>query len=320
MKRTAFLLMSCGAALAGIRPATARAADSNIALQTPTGTIFGTLTMPSTPAPPVPVVLIIAGSGNTDRDGNAKPIITANTYMLLAQALAQRGIASVRFDKRGVGASSGAVASEASLRFETYIADAQAWIALLKSDKRFSRIVVAGHSEGSLIGMIAAQEAHADAFVSLEGAGRPFATVLRLQLKPRLPAASYKQADAILTSLQNGQIVSDVPSELMVLFRPSVQPYLISLMKYDPAVEIAKLSIPTTVVQGTADVQVSMDDADALAKANSSAKLVVVDGMDHMLKQAGTAPSGALPEDGYTDPSKPVEPAVVGAVAHATGS
>jgi pimeloyl-ACP methyl ester carboxylesterase len=313
------MLTTTGVLIAGTLAIPTRAAESDIALNTATGTISGTLTLPATPLP-VPVVLIIAGSGPVDRDGNEKPVLMTNAYRLIAQAMLDRGIATVRYDKRGIGASAKAMPSESDIRFESYVADATAWIEMLRADKRFSRVIVAGHSEGSLVGMIAAREAHADAFVSLEGMGRPFATVLSAQLRTKLPPKLYAQSNTILLSLQRGNTVSNVPSDLSELYRPSVQPYLISVMKYDPSVEIAKLTAPITIVQGTADVQVTMDDANALAKAAPGAKLVIVDGMDHVLKQAGTTPSGMLPEDGYTDPSKPVEPVVIGAIAHAAKS
>jgi pimeloyl-ACP methyl ester carboxylesterase len=319
MNRAGFMLTAAGALVAGTLPIPARAAESDIELKTATGTIDGTLSLPATSLP-VPVVLIIAGSGPVDRDGNEKPVLMTNAYRLIAQAMLDRGIATVRYDKRGIGASAKAMPSESDIRFESYIADATAWIEMLRADKRFSRVIVAGHSEGSLVGMIAAREAPADAFVSLEGMGRPFATVLSAQLRTKLPPKLYAQSNAILSSLQRGNTVSNVPSDLSELYRPSVQPYLISVMKYDPSVEIAKLTAPITIVQGTADVQVTMDDASALAKAAPGAKLVIVDGMDHVLKQAGSAPSGMLPEDGYTDPSKPVEPVVIGAIAHAAKS
>lgn len=316
MNRSGFLVLTSGALIARTQAVTGRAAESDTVLKTPSGTIAGTLGLPES-ALPVPIVLIIAGSGNTDRDGNAKPIVTPNTYKLIAQALVPRGIATLRYDKRGIGASSAAATSESLLRFEDYVSDAAGWITMLRGDKRFSRIVVAGHSEGALVGMLAARQANADGFVSLEGAGRPLAATLRAQLRPKLPPTLYKQSDAILTSLQDGKSVGNVPAELNALFRPSVQPYLISEFKYDPTVEIAKLSMPITIVQGTADIQVGLDDARALAKAAPNAKLVVVDGMDHMLKRAGSAPVGMTPEDGYTDPTKPVEPPVIGAIAHA---
>jgi pimeloyl-ACP methyl ester carboxylesterase len=314
LKRTTFVAATVGTivtSLAGI----ARGADSEITLATATGSIYGTLTLPA--KLPAPAVLIIAGSGPTDRNGNSGYLQT-NTYALLAGALAARGMATVRYDKRGVAASAAAAPSEEDLRFDMYADDAAAWLRMLAADKRFSKIVVAGHSEGSLLGMLAVQDALAGAYVSLEGAGRPASAILRDQLKPRLPAALYAQADAILTQLSQGHTVPNPPAELASLFRPSVQPYLISWFTYDPAVEMAKLKIPATIVQGTADVQITLADANILKQADPSASLVVVQGMNHVLKYAPDTSSEAAVLKGYTDSSLPIEPQVVEAIAAAS--
>jgi uncharacterized protein len=317
MRRGPFLgAASCAFTVAAL-PQAIFAMESDYRLVTPTGTLDGTLQLPATK--PTTVVLIIAGSGPTDRNGNSLGLgLDSDAYKLLALDLAQRNIASLRFDKRGIGASAAAMSSEADLRFDTYIDDAAGWLRKLHADGRFSTIIVAGHSEGSLIGMVAAQRAPADAFVSLDGAGRPIAVVLREQLKPKLTPQLYATSDAIITSLQNGESVAAVPPELMLLFRPSVQPYLISWFKYDPAVEIAKLRIPVTIVQGTADAQVTMADAQALHNAAPSSRLVVVQGMNHVLKHAPDVSSQAAILKAYQDPSLPVEPQVVDAVATAT--
>ncbi|HTW86321.1 MAG TPA: alpha/beta hydrolase [Candidatus Sulfotelmatobacter sp.] len=316
MNRTRFIGTTVGALAASAIPLAADASETDIALQTPTGSIAGTLTLPSDG--PCPVVLIVAGSGPVDRNGNSGPI-RADTYALLAAALAARGIASVRYDKRGVAGSAAAATSEAALRFETYIDDAAAWLRLLDADHRFTRVVLAGHSEGAMVGLVAVQHAPAAAYVSLEGPGRPIPTVLREQLEPKLPPDLYAKADAITTALQAGKTVDNVPPELWSLFRTSVQPYLISWFRYVPADEIAKVRIPTTIVQGTADVQVSMVDANALAKAQPAAKLDVIDGMNHMLKHAPDTSSQAAILAGYTDASLPIVPQAVDAVASAAG-
>ena len=291
----------------------ARAAESEIALSTPTGTIHGTLVLPS--KLPAPVVLIIAGSGPTDRNGNNGPIY-AETYKLLAAALAAQGIASVSYDKRGIGASGPAAPSEKELRFQNYVDDAAAWLRLLRADSRFTKIEVAGHSEGSLIGMIAVQRAPADAFVSLEGAGRPAQDVIREQLKPALSPELYAQAGSILSQLQQGHAVANPPAQLDALFRPSVQPYLISWFAYDPAVEIAKVRVPVTIVQGTADIQVTMTDANDLKRGAPSARLVVVEGMNHVLEiRLRTGPHRRRSSKATKYSLLPIDPHAVAAVA-----
>jgi uncharacterized protein len=317
MQRKLFL-SSCLATVAlGARPLMAAAAESAYDLVTPSGTIFGTLVTPPG-APPTPVVLIIAGSGPTDRNGNG-PMLKLDIYSKLATVLADRGIASVRYDKRGVAASQAALSSELAIRFDTYVDDAVAWIKKLRADPRFSRVIVVGHSEGSLIGMIAAQRAHVDAYVSLEGAGFPAATVLATQLKANAPGMAG-QWQPILDKLASGATVpaADVPADLGPLFRPSVQPYLISWFKYDPRVEIAKLTGPVVIVQGTHDIQVGVADGQALAGAAPSAKYVLIDGMTHVLTDDPGTTLAQQASGAYADAARPLDATLVTAIVAAT--
>jgi uncharacterized protein len=251
------------------------------------------------------VALIIAGSGPTDRNGNSVGAPGTNdAYRMLAEALAQRGIASVRYDKRGVAASGAAAGSETELRFETYVQDAAAWLRLLRMDPRFSAVSVIGHSEGSLVGMLAAREAGADAFISLAGIARRASDILRDQLRPSLPPALLQANEQILQRLERGEQTDSVPTELAALYRPSVQPYVISWFRYVPGEEIARLSIPTLIVQGSTDIQVGVAEAEELARRSPSARLEIVEGMNHVLKRV----SGGLAEQrpAYFDPSLPI--------------
>ncbi|HET9095674.1 MAG TPA: alpha/beta hydrolase, partial [Candidatus Baltobacteraceae bacterium] len=208
-------------------------------------------------------------------------------------------------------------ASLANVTFETYVDDAAGWVKLLALDKRFSSITIAGHSEGALNGTNVAERLPVHAHVLLEGAGRPAPVVLREQLKPKLPPALFVQSDAVIAQLQAGHTVANPPPELSALFRPSVQPYLISWFKYDPAAELAKVRVPVTIVQGTADIQVNMTDAQALKHALPGAKLAVIDGMNHMLKYYPDHSTLQAAMKGYEDPSLPVDAKVVAAVENA---
>jgi alpha-beta hydrolase superfamily lysophospholipase len=285
-------------------------AEEAVQLRMESGTLHGTLALPSD-APPFPVVIIIAGSGATDRDGN-QPQLKNDSLKLLAQALAAEGIASLRYDKRGVGESAAAGAKEEQLRFELYVGDAVRWVGTLREDSRFSRVGLIGHSEGSLIGMIAAKQTKIDAFVSIAGLGRAAPAVLRSQLSAQLPKNLRAKFEKILDELTAGRVVADAPGDLAFLFRPSLQPYLISWFKYDPTREIAALDVPVLIVQGTTDLQVGVDDAQRLAAAKPGAKLALIDNMNHVLKRAVTP---AEQQTAYTDPSLPI---VKGAVEEIT--
>lgn len=254
--------------------------EETVVLHTANGDITGTLTLPGR-TPTGIVTLIIAGSGPTDRNGN-NPMMKNESLQKLAHGLALVGVASLRFDKRGIGESKNAAKSEADLRFEDYINDARDWIALLKKDNRFKKVFVAGHSEGSLIGMIAALDA-ADGFISIAGAGKSADKILKEQLAKQ-PAAVKDPSFPIIDSLAMGKTVDSVPRILFALFRPSVQPYMISWFHYDPQTEIKKLTVPVLILQGTNDLQVTVDDANLLARSNSKAQLALIKNMNHIFR------------------------------------
>jgi pimeloyl-ACP methyl ester carboxylesterase len=260
----------------------------------------------------VPAVLILPGSGPTDRNCNGPGRFHTDAYKLIAVELAKQGVASLRIDKRGVAASTNAATKEEDLRFDTYVDDAVAWVAFLKQQKRVGRIVILGHSEGALVGSIAAQRQGVDAVISLAGAGFRAGDILRRQLGPQLHADLKTRAFAAIAELEAGRAVPNAPAELAAYFRSSVQPYLISWFKYDPAAELAKLKMPVLIVQGTTDIQVTVDDAKALAAAKPDAKLVLVEGMNHILRAAplDRAANAAT----YSQPTLPLKPELMPAL------
>lgn len=272
-------------------------------LNTSEGQLFGTLLLPKT-TEKVPVVLLIAGSGPTDRNGNNPEGGNNDALKLLAQHLAQHGIASLRYDKRGIAASRAATPDERNLSVEKYVADAVAWSVRLKADGRFSTLTLVGHSEGALIATLAAPQAGADAVVSIAGIGRPVDQVLREQLQSHLPKPLLPQALWTLDELKAGQPVPHVPDDLQVLFRPSVQPYLMSLLHQDPAKAFAALQVPTLILQGSHDMQVDKVDAQALKAARPEAELRLVTGMNHVLRIVADEPKQQLAS--YNNPKLPL--------------
>lgn len=253
--------------------------ETKITLKTKTGEIFGTLTTPEK-FDKIPIVLVIAGSGPTDRDGN-NPMMKNNSLKILASELSKNNIASLRYDKRGIAESQSAGKNEEEFRFDDLVNDAKEWIQLLKQDDRFSKIIVIGHSEGSLIGMLTGS--NADKFISIAGAGWSADKILKEQLNSQ-PKEIQDLSFPIIDSLKNGKTFENVSPMLNVLFRSTVQPYIISWFKYDPQNEIKKLSIPILIIQGTNDIQVSVEDAKRLSNANKNAELVLIKDMNHILR------------------------------------
>lgn len=285
--------------------------DEQIVLKTSTGELYGELQYPFVSSP-VPVAVIIAGSGPTDRDGNQSGMKN-NSLKMLADGLYKANIATLCFDKRGVGASKKASPGEENLRFEHYIEDVRGFISLLKKDKRFSEVIVIGHSEGALIGLVASLEnKQVGKYVSLAGIGSNLADVMKEQLSSQ-PGAVKEQAYNCIDRLQKGETFSDVPVYLQSLFRPSVQPYLISAFKYNPVELMSRLIIPSLIIQGATDIQVSVKDAELLAKANPKAKKVILKDVNHVLKHC-TATDQQSQIATYTNPSLPVSSELITAV------
>jgi len=277
----------------------------SVILKTATGEIFGTLTLPTNNNKKFPVALIIAGSGPTDRDGNNMSMKN-NSLKMLAEALSKQGIASLRYDKRAVAESRKSAKSELDLRFEDYINDAKGWIDFLLAKNQFSKVIVIGHSEGSLIGMIAVEERAT--FISIAGAGRSADLILKEQLAAQ-PKQIKDTCFAIIDSLKSGKTVEKVNPLLFSLFRPSVQPYMISWFKHDPQIEIKNIKKKSLIIQGTKDIQVSLVDAELLNKANPKSKLLIIENMNHIFKivegdrQANIAT--------YTNPTLPISQKMV---------
>src|SRR5699024_111551 len=223
---------------------------------------------------------------------------------MVAEILAENGIASVRYDKRGAGKNKDAITAEEDMRFDQFIDDALHWVDLLSADEQFTGIGIIGHSQGSLVGMVAAQDDKVDTFGSVAGAGSPIDEVMLQQLKGHHPDNLLAETKEILKELKKGGQVENVSQALQSEFRPSVQPFLSSWMEYDPADEIQKLDIPTLIINGTRDLQVTKEEADKLHAAKSDAELLIVDKMNHVLKEA--------PEDKgknmetYWDPDLPL--------------
>ena len=233
------------------------------------------------------LVIIIAGSGPTDRDGNNPLGVKADSYKMLAQALDSQNIASFRYDKRGIAKSISANFNQANIVFDDYVKDAEKIFNYLHDSSGFNEIYFIGHSEGSLIGMIASKKCTAKGYISVAGAGRPIDQIIEEQENSSsLPDSLKREVGIIFNQLKKGNYVSEIPPQLNMLFNKSIQPYFISWLKYDPVIEIKKLSCPVLILQGTCDKQIKIEDAENLHKGNSKSTLDIIPLMTHTLKNA----------------------------------
>lgn len=288
---------------------------STVTAPGPQGALEGTLIDAGKGAP---VVVIIPGSGPTDRDGNNSMGLTPQSYKLLAEGLARKGVSTIRVDKRGMFGSKGAIADANKVTIADYARDAHEWAKVAKVKTGAPCAWLLGHSEGGLVALAAGQDkSDLCGIVAVSAMGRKFGTVLREQLRAN-PANAPILADAekAIDDLEAGRDVpaATMPPVLMSLFNPVVQPYLKDLMAKDSAALAASLNLPLLVVSGDLDIQTPVADAKALAAAQPKAKLVIVNGVNHVLKSPdGTDRAANLAT--YTDAKRPVAPAVVDAIA-----
>lgn len=281
----------------------------------PQGPLAGTLIDPD---PKAPAIVLIPGSGPTDRDGNNPLGVKGGPYRQLAEALAAKGVATLRIDKRGLFGSKAAIADPNAVTITDYATDARAWIDMLRQRTGRKCIWLMGHSEGVLVALSAAQDpAGICGLVLVSGAGRPLGEVIREQIKASPGAAPLvPQADAIIDRLEKGERVpaTDVPAPLASLFRENVQGYMIDAFSRDPAKLIAATKLPVLIVQGDHDIQVSVADAEALKRAQPAATLRVLPGVNHVLRVVESDDRAANIAT-YGDATLPIAPAVPDAIA-----
>ncbi|MBD3582409.1 alpha/beta hydrolase [Flavobacterium selenitireducens] len=270
--------------------------------------VAGTLYSPQNAKKP-PLLILLAGSGPTDRNGN-QPGVHNNSLKMIAESAAKSGIAVFSYDKRILAQMKNGTLDEKNLSFEDFIDDAKQTISFFKLKKSYSKIVVGGHSEGSLIGMVAAN-GNADGFISISGGGRSIDKIITDQVVRQAPMMKdeIEQNFAVLKSGKTFKLENPMLSSL---FRESAQPYLISWIKYDPVVEIAKLKVPVLIVNGTKDLQVPDSEAQLLKAAKPDSKIVIIENMNHVLKViAGDETENAA---AYNNPDLPVSETLTTAV------
>ena len=294
--------------------APAAAVESAYTIQSAGLQLAGTLTVPRGVTHAVPVVVIIAGSGPTDRNGNSVMGIRPNSYAQLAWRLAERGIATLRYDKRGLPGTQGTF-DITKMTLDDFAADARAAAESLAHDARFSRVLLLGHSEGSALALIAARRGPPVAgVISVSGLGRPLGVVIREQLGRQFDSATIVRYDTAMAQYLRGEQPKDVPPQLAPLFVPINLTFMRSLAAFDPPAALRGVRQPVLIVQGGRDLQVTTADAERLHTGRPDAQLVLIPLANHVLKQVtDTTLVGQLPS--YQNPALPIMPEVVSTIA-----
>lgn len=262
--------------------------------------IDGTILLPDGVENPK-LAVIIAGSGPTDRNGNQQ-MISTNSLKYLAEGLSENGIATFRYDKRIIKQMKDRTLTEESIRFDDFIEDAIAIVDYFKRSKAFSNIYIIGHSQGSLVGMIAAR-GRVDGFISIAGAGQEIDDVIVDQLDKQAPGLKDNARQAFDDMRANGLAVNYSPG-LASIFRKSIQPFMLTWMRFDPKIEIAKLDIPVLIINGEKDLQVQVSEAEKLKAAKPDAQYEIIAGMNHILKKIDG--DDIENSKSYNEPKRPV--------------
>ncbi len=300
--------------------ATAVQAETAIEAKGPSGPLRGTLLRVENPN--APVVLIIPGSGPTDRDGNSGTALQTSSYRLIAEGLFQSGISTVRIDKRGMFASAMAVADANATTIADYVADVESWIKVIGAATNQHRVWLLGHSEGGLVALAAAQKnSNICGLLLVATPGRPLGDVLATQLKANpANAPIFDETLVTIDQLKLGHRVdtSRLNPALATLFDPSIQGFMIDLFSYDPAKLVGSYKGPILILQGKRDIQISEADAKLLASANQNAKLVMLENTNHILKHVQSDDLGENLST-YTNPNLSLAEGVIKALSEFVG-
>ena len=272
------------------------------------GAIDAVLTVPPDIAKP-PVALLIAGSGSTDHDGNG-PQLKPATLKKLSEQLVARGIATLRYDKRGAGEWKKEFGRPEDFRFKDYVGDAAALIEYLRGSGKFAHVAVVGHSEGGLVAILAAQRVPIDRLVLLATAARKQGDLLKAQLEKQLPPDKFAPIGKAIDDIMAGETVDPPPVELAI--PPAMQPGMASAFNEDPIDPLKKITGPVLIIAGGRDHQLARLDFLALTTADFAAKSLWLPDMNHLLVDVTDAADDMA---SYNEPERSLDPDLIDAVA-----
>jgi len=274
--------------------------ETEVNIPTNSVTINGTLLTPKSEEK-VPLIIIIPGSGPTDRDGN-NITLKNNSLKYLSENLSSKKIATYRFDKSVLSLTKDDKEKIDSLTFDTFIDEAKSIIKYFKLSENYTKIIVAGHSQGSLVGIISSKE-NVDGFISIAGAGSSIDKILIEQIEKQAPFLK-EDTEKVITELKKGYLVDEFNPMLVSLFNKQVQPFLISWMNYYPQNELEKLTIPILIINGTKDIQVNITEAKLLHDSNANSQLFMIENMNHLFKEIKGDDTENM--QSYSNPNLPV--------------
>ena len=225
------------------------------------------------------LAILIAGYGPTDRDGNQN-FLKTNNIKKLAIGLTKNGIATFRYDKRIVKQIRQNNVDK-NLSFDDFVADAIDVLDYFKNLNQYNKIYIVGHDQGSLIGMLAAKD-KADGFISIAGAGQTIDSVIIEQIEKTAPQFTA-DTKRIFNILKSGKTTTDYPVALSSIFNIETQRFFMSWMKHNPVDIISTLNIPTLIINGTKDLQVSEAEALLLKEAAKDASIQIIKNMNHVM-------------------------------------
>jgi alpha-beta hydrolase superfamily lysophospholipase len=272
------------------------------------GAIEATLNVPAGVERP-PVALLIAGSGSTDRDGNG-PQLKPATLKKLSDELTARGIATLRYDKRGAGGWKKEFGRPEDFRFKDFVDDAAALVGTLRDMDKFSRVAVIGHSEGGLVAILTARRVHVDRLVLLATSARKQGDLLKAQLDKQLPPQQYEPIAKAIDAIMAGQIVDPPPAGLAIA--PAMQPGIASAFTEDPIDPLRKIDVPTLIIAGGRDRQLARLDFLALTTADFAAKSLWLPEMNHVLVDVADEADDVA---SYNQAERPLDPTLIETVA-----
>ena len=224
-----------------------------------------------------PLVIFIAGSGPTDRDGN-QSFMKNDMLKKMATFLSNNGVSTFRYDKRIVKQIR-TNSIDKNISFDDFVTDARSVINFFNS--KYETIIVAGHSQGSLVGLLALNQS-VDAFISLAGAGKPIDQILEEQISKSAPMF-LEDSKRVLATLKSGKTTKDYPLPLASIFSLEIQPFMTNWMQYNPIEVINKQEIPILIINGDKDLQVGIEEAKLLHEAAQNGQLLIVENMNHVL-------------------------------------